>query len=245
MPFCWDYRKHLSLPAFVLKWFMISLPMGITVGSAISFFLWSLDQVTHLRWRYPWSLYLLPLAGAVSALIYHHWGRSAEAGTDLILEQIHQPGGGVPSRMAPLVLICTLMTHLFGGSAGREGTAVQMGGSLAGTWGRWLGLNGADMSILLMTGIAAGFGAVFGTPVTGAVFALEVLAIGRRRYQALIPCLIASLVGDQVNTTWGLDHINNRCKPTRPNLWKVVRPTKFSIEKTSEWPSRSSCRFVQ
>ena len=227
MPFCWDYRKHLSLPAFVLKWFMISLPMGITVGSAISFFLWSLDQVTHLRWRYPWSLYLLPLAGAVSALIYHHWGRSAEAGTDLILEQIHQPGGGVPSRMAPLVLICTLMTHLFGGSAGREGTAVQMGGGLAGTWGRWLGLNGADMSILLMTGIAAGFGAVFGTPVTGAVFALEVLAIGRRRYQALIPCLIASLVGDQVNTTWGLDHMHYHIATTDP-VWSVATGMHWS-----------------
>jgi H+/Cl- antiporter ClcA len=112
----------------------------------------------------------------------------------------------VPSRMAPLVLIGTLITHLFGGSAGREGTAVQMGGSLAGTWARWLRLNEEDTRILLMSGVAAGFGAVFGTPLAGAIFAIEVLAIGRLSYQALIPCLIASIIGDEVESAWGIGH---------------------------------------
>lgn len=206
MPIRWDYREHLHLAAFVLKWLAIGLPLGIVVGSAVAFFLWSLDEVTRLQWQYPWLLYLLPVAGIASGLMYHFWGTSAESGNNLIMEEIHEPGGGVPIRMAPLVLVGTLITHLCGGSAGREGTAVQMGGSLAGTLGRWLRLSEEDTRILLMSGVAAGFGAVFGTPLTGAVFALEVLAIGRLSYQALIPCLIASIIGDQVNSAWGIGH---------------------------------------
>jgi len=206
MPFRWDYREHLHLAAYVVKWLGIGLPLGIGVGSAVAFFLWSLDKVTELQWHYEWLLYLLPAAGVLSGLLYYWWGESAEAGNNLILEQIHEPGGGVPARMAPLVLIGTLVTHLFGGSAGREGTAVQMGGSIAGVLGRWLRLNAADTRILLMSGIAAGFGAVFGTPLTGALFAMEVLASGRMSYHALVPCLIASVIGDQVNSAWGIGH---------------------------------------
>src|ERR1700743_1678201 len=107
------------------------------------------------------------------------------------MEEIHEPGGGVPLRMAPLVLIGTVVTHLFGGSAGREGTAVQMGGSIASTVSRWLRFDSADTRTLLMCGVAAGFGAVFGTPLTGALFAVEVLAIGLVSFQAIVPCLIA------------------------------------------------------
>jgi H+/Cl- antiporter ClcA len=206
MTYRWDYREHIHLFAFVVKWLAIALPLGIVVGSAVAFFLWSLDHVTHLQWRYPWLLYLLPLAGVASGLMYHCWGKSAEAGNNLLMEQIHEPGGGVPGRMAPLVLVGTLITHLFGGSAGREGTAVQMGGGLAGTFGRWLRLSAEDTRILLMSGVAAGFGAVFGTPLTGAIFALEVLAIGQLSYQALVPCLIAGIVGDQATTAWGVGH---------------------------------------
>ena len=206
MTFRWEIREHVTLGAFVLKWLAICVPCAATVGSAVALFLWSLDRVTELHWQNPWLLYLLPLAGLVSGALYHRFGKTAEAGNNLIMEQIHEPGGGVPTRMAPLVLIGTLITHLFGGSAGREGTAVQMGGSIVATFGRWLKLNDADMRILLTSGIAAGFGAVFGTPLTGAIFAIEVLAIGRMSYTALIPCLIASIVGDQVNTAWGVGH---------------------------------------
>ncbi len=204
--FRWDFREHVSLGVFVLKWLAIGLPSGAVVGSAVALFLWLLDRVTELNWQYPWLLYLLPVAGAASGFLYHRFGREAEAGNNLIMEQIHEPGGGVPTRMAPLVLIGTLITHLFGGSAGREGTAVQMGGSLVATFGRWLKLSESDSKILLTSGIAAGFGAVFGTPLTGAIFAIEVLAIGRMSYQSLIPCLIASVAGDQVNTAWGIGH---------------------------------------
>ncbi len=158
------------------------------------------------HFNYPSLLYALPLAGLAIGLLYHWFGRSVESGNNLILEQIHEPGGGVPLRMAPLVLIGTIITHLFGGSAGREGTAVQMGGSLAGGLGRWLKMSSADARILLMAGIAGGFGAVFGTPLTGAVFAMEVLAIGRMSYEAIIPCLIASIAGDCTVRMWGIDH---------------------------------------
>ena len=206
MIFRWDFREHVSLSMFVLKWLAISLPSAAVVGSAVAMFLWLLDRVTELHWQNPWLLYLLPLAGLASGYLYHRLGQAAEAGNNLIMEQIHEPGGGVPTRMAPLVLIGTLITHLFGGSAGREGTAVQMGGSLVATFGRWLKLNEQDTRILLTCGIAAGFGAVFGTPLTGAIFAIEVLTIGRMSYTALIPCLIASIVGDQVNTAWGVGH---------------------------------------
>ncbi|WP_425616433.1 voltage-gated chloride channel family protein [Anatilimnocola sp. NA78] len=228
MPFRWDYREHLHLTVFVLKWLAINLPLGIVVGSAVAFFLWSLDEVTRLQWQHPWLLYLLPVAGLVSGLLYHWLGRTAEGGNNLIMEQIHEPGGGVPARMAPLVLIGTLITHLCGGSAGREGTAVQMGGSLAGTLGRWLQLGPEDVRILLMSGVAAGFGAVFGTPLTGAVFALEVLAIGRMSYQALIPCLIASIVGDQANSAWGIGH-------THYHIVVTDQITSVSAGTTLDW----------
>ena len=206
MTFRWDFREHLSLGTFVVKWLAICVPSGFVVGSAVALFLWSLDRVTELHWHNPWLLYLLPVAGLASGYLYHQLGQSTEAGNNLIMEQIHEPGGGVPTRMAPLVLIGTLITHLFGGSAGREGTAVQMGGSLVATFGRWLKLKDSDTRILLTSGIAAGFGAVFGTPLTGAIFAIEVLTIGRMSYTALIPCLMASIVGDQVTTAWGVGH---------------------------------------
>jgi H+/Cl- antiporter ClcA len=180
--------------------------VAIVVGSACALFLWTLDLVTHLRWQVAWLLYLLPLGGLLIGVIYHVFGRSVEGGNNLIMEQIHEPDGGVPGRMAPLVLIGTVLTHLFGGSAGREGTAVQMGGSIASTFSRWCSLDDATSKTLLTAGIAAGFGAVFGTPLTGAVFALEVLAIGRMDYEALIPCLLASLIGDWTCAAWGIHH---------------------------------------
>ncbi len=190
----------------LLRWTVLVIPVALIAGSLVALFLWLLDLVTHYRWEHEWLLYLLPLAGVGIYWLYRLGGRDAEKGNNLIMEEIHQPGGGVPARMAPLVLLTTIITHLFGGSAGREGTAVQIGGSMAGLIGRKLGLTQKDIRILLMTGIAAGFGAVFGTPLTGAVFALEVLAIGAIRYDALVPCLIAGILADIVCSAWGIHH---------------------------------------
>jgi H+/Cl- antiporter ClcA len=190
----------------ILRWGLIIAPTAAAIGSLCALFLWSLDLATRSRFEHPWLLFFLPLAGLGVGLLYHWLGRAAEGGNNLIVEQIHEPGGGIPLRMAPLILIATVVTHLFGGSAGREGTAVQLGGSLASAFARVFRLNPADLRVLLMAGIAAGFGAVFGTPVAGAVFALEVLTVGRIQYTALIPCLAAALIGDWVCHAWGIGH---------------------------------------
>ncbi len=189
-----------------LKWTLLVLPVAVLAGSASAGFLWCLDWVTRLRWENAWLLFLLPIGGLLVGWLYHAFGGRAESGNNLIMEEIHQPGGGVPGRMAPLVLIGTLVTHLFGGSAGREGTAVQMGGSLAGLYARWCRIAPENIRVLLMAGVAAGFGSVFGTPLTGAIFAMEVLVVGRMQYDAVLPVLVASIVGDYTCSAWGIHH---------------------------------------
>lgn len=201
-----DLREHLLSLRQLLHWTLLVIPVGVLSGSASALFLWSLDAVTRLHWRHGWLLFLLPVAGLVVGWVYQRVGKSAEGGNNLIIDQIHEPGGGVPSRMAPLILASTLVTHLFGGSAGREGTAVQMGGSLASAYGRLCRFGPENMRILLLAGVAAGFGSVFGTPLTGAIFAMEVLVIGRVQYHALIPVLVASMVGDFTCSAWGIHH---------------------------------------
>ena len=201
-----NFSEHFSIVINLLKWTAIATPVGIATGSAVALFLWLLDKVTTLRWQNGWLLFLLPLAGIFIYFLYTLWGKNSEKGNNLIIDEIHKPGGGVPFRMAPLVFITTIITHLFGGSAGREGTAVQMGGSIAQVFGKWFRLKDFDIRIVLTAGIAAGFGAVFGTPFTGAVFAIEVLAIGRMEYGSLLPCLIASIIGHITCAAWGIHH---------------------------------------
>ncbi|MEO5929417.1 MAG: voltage-gated chloride channel family protein [Candidatus Kapaibacterium sp.] len=191
----------------------IAIPVAAVIGSAVALFLKSLDLATVARWNNPWLLYLLPVAGLVVGWIYHRFGRSVEGGNTLIIDRIHDAGGGVPARMAPLVFAGTVITHLFGGSAGREGTAVQMGGSIASAFGGWLRICPDDLRFLLMSGVAAGFGAVFGTPITGAVFAMEVLAIRRISHIGLLPCLAAAVTGDLVCTAWGITHTDYHIGP--------------------------------
>ncbi len=195
---------HRSLRATRLL--LMLTAMAAVVGSLCAAFLWSLDAATHARFAQPWLLFLLPLGGAAVSLLYRWLGQSVEAGNNLLIDQIHEPGGGIPLRMAPLIFAGTVISHLFGGSAGREGTAVQLGGSVASTAARLARLDAAGLRLMLMAGIAAGFGAVFGTPLAGAIFALEVLAVGRIEMTALIPCLIAALVGDWVCGLWGIHH---------------------------------------
>ena len=198
--------EQLRIARHLIRWSLLVLPVSVAVGSMVALFLWLLESATQIRQANLWLITLLPLAGVGIYWLYRRWGKHSEAGNNLIMDEIHAPGGGIPFRMAPLVLVTTIITHLFGGSAGREGTAVQMGGSVADYFAKKFGLRHEDKRILLMSGMAAGFGAVFGTPLTGAIFALEVLAVGRIKYDALMPCLIASLLADIVCSSFPIHH---------------------------------------
>ena len=188
------FQQQINIAKQLLRWTVIIFPVSITIGLLVAFFLWLLDGATAFRWQHLWLIFLLPLAGIFITWMYNTFGKNSQAGNNLIIEEIHQPGGGIPAQMTPLILFTTVLTHLFGGSAGREGTAVQMGGSVASQFARWFKLPQQDKRILLMCGMSAGFAAVFGTPVAGAVFALEVLYIGRMKYDGLIPCLISGII---------------------------------------------------
>ena len=198
--------EQFEILKYLIRWITLVTPVAIVTGSIIALFLFLLDKATLLRWRYEWLLYLLPFSGVVIVALYRFKGKNSEAGNNLVMDEIHKPGGGIPARMAPFVLITTVVTHLFGGSAGREGTAVQIGGSMAHYLGKKMKLREEELRILLISGVAAGFGAVFGTPLTGAIFALEVLAIGRIKYDALLPAFLASVMAHLVCSAFGISH---------------------------------------
>jgi H+/Cl- antiporter ClcA len=197
---------NAALLANALKWALLVIVVAVLAGSASALFLFALDWATRTREANRWLLWGLPFAGFAVGWLYLKLGRHVEAGNNLLIDEIHDPKKVVPLRMAPLVLFGTVVSHLFGVSVGREGTAVQMGGALADQLSPLFKLKPEDRRVLLMAGISAGFASVFGTPLAGAVFALEVLASGRMRYEGLLPCVIAAVVADQVGLWWGVQH---------------------------------------
>jgi H+/Cl- antiporter ClcA len=196
----------IALSQYLFKAMTLAVLVAMLAGSASALFLFSLDWATHTRDAHRWLIWGLPIAGFCVGWLYLKFGQHVEAGNNLLIDEIHDPKKVVPLRMAPFVLGGTVISHLFGASVGREGTAVQMGGALADQLTHYFKLNHVDRRMVLMAGISAGFASVFGTPLAGAVFALEVLAIGRMRLDALLPCVIAAVVADQVGLLWGVQH---------------------------------------
>ena len=219
---------------YLLKWILICLTLGVIVGSVSAFFLLSLDWATNYRETHLWIIALLPVGGFIIGLSYHYFGNSVVKGNNLLLEELHSPKKIIPFRMAPLVLFGTIITHLFGGSAGREGTAVQIGGAIADRFTKVLKLSKRDRQIVLIAGISAGFASVFGTPLAGGIFALEVLILGRIRLDAIIPSFMAAVFANYFCEIWGVSHtqytISTVAEMTPINLlWSLLAGIIFGL----------------
>jgi H+/Cl- antiporter ClcA len=209
--------------------------VGTLSGSASAIFLLSLDWVSGIRDAHLWLLAGLPLAGFTIGYCYHRYGYGVEKGNNLIFEGIYTPQPTIPWRMAPFVLFSTLITHLFGGSAGREGTAVQMGASLAAQLGKRWSLDAANVRILLICGVAGGFASVFGTPLAGAVFSLEWLFRRKIDPNSIFPAFWSAFTAYWVcDWVWGIGHtayvIPEVAPPTLINLaWMIPAGIAFGL----------------
>ena len=188
------------------EWLLLGALVGVACGVASAVFLLALERATGLRERHEEIVYALPLAGLVIGALYERFGAPIQGGSNLVLDTLHEGRPQLPLRLGPMVLVGTVLTHLFGGSAGREGTAVQMGASLADLIAHRFRVGEETRRRLLAAGIAGGFGSVFGTPVAGALFGLEIVCVGRMEYDALFPALVASVVGDLVTRRLGVTH---------------------------------------
>ncbi len=190
----------------LIKWIFISVIIGILIGTASAGFLYSLIYVTDYREDNLWIIAFLPLCGFAIGWGYYKYGKEVEAGNNILIDNIHSPGKLIPFRMAPMVYLGTIATHLFGGSAGREGTALQMAGAIADQFSKPFKLSNDERRILIVAAVAGGFGSVFGTPLAGAIFALEFFHIGRLRYNALLPAFMTAVIADHVTHLWKTPH---------------------------------------
>ena len=186
---------------------VLGVGVGVLAGISSAAFLTVLNWATNTREAHGWLLFLLPVAGFAIGLAYHYGGKGSHAGNNLILDEIHEPRAWIPRRMAWLVYVGTIGTHLFGGSAGREGTAIQMSGSLTDWLNRVARVTGVERRVMLLAAISGGFSAVFGVPAAGMVFALEVQAVGHAlRRAGLVPIVVAAVVGNEVVHLLGVEH---------------------------------------
>lgn len=191
-------------------------------------FLEVLDRITDLRTDNSWIVWLMPLGGLVLGAAYHYLGGESSRGSALLIEQVNETADGavstwMPRRMAPFIVLGTWGSQVVGASVGREGAAIQMSGSLTDSFARLIGLRGEDRRTLLIASIAGGFGAVFGVPVAGAVFALEVQSVGRIRYEAIVPALTAAVVGDRIVHGLGYDHPVPLQLDPRIDAWLLLK----------------------
>ncbi len=189
---CIDRTKRYAKT--FIKWLICSAIIGITCGAVGTAFHYSVEYVTQFRSGHSWIIFLLPAAGLLIVFLYRAGGIKHDKGTNLVIGSIRNPEYNVPFRMAPLIFITTVITHLFGGSAGREGAALQIGGSLGASIGKLIKMDDNDKHIMTLCGMSAVFAALFGTPVTAALFSVEVISIGILYYSALVPCILSATI---------------------------------------------------
>lgn len=185
-----------------VKWNVLAIFTGVVIGVISSAFGHALSTVTGWRNKYPWLLFGLPLAGVIIIFLYKKFGKD-DGGTNQVFSTVRNRDE-VPATAAPLIFVSTILTHLTGGSAGREGAAIQLGGSIANQLGRWMKMDEEDTHVIVMCGMSAAFAALFGTPMAAAIFSLEVISVGIMYYTALMPCLIASLTAAGVANALGI-----------------------------------------
>lgn len=198
----WNWIKLQDALNF-MKWAFYACGIGILVGLVAIVFHEGIDWATHLRGEYPMLIWALPIGGMVIVLLYRVCGMEKDRGTNLVLVAVRE-AEQMKLRTTPLIFTATILTHLVGGSAGREGAALQLGGSLGAYMGRRIGLDEKDHRIMVMCGMAAAFSGLFGTPLTAAVFSMEVVSVGVMYYSAMVPSLIAALVSVQFARSAGL-----------------------------------------
>ena len=217
-----------------LKWIFICVLTGIFSGSASAFFLVALEWVTQFREHNNWIIWLLPIGGLYIGWLYHQYGKTVVKGNNLLLEEYENPQKTIPFKMAPMVLLSTLFTHLFGGSAGREGTAVQMGGAIADQFTRILKLDDSDRKTLIILGISAGFASVFGTPLAGAIFALEILYFSKISLKSSILSFLVAYAAYFTVEFWQVEHTHYQI-PEIPEMslhlipWIIVASIAFGL----------------
>lgn len=199
-------RESLKIILSFIKWVFLGGLVGLLTGAVGAFFLKSLEYVTELRMNTPWIIFFLPFGGAFVSWLYFKFSGKSLKGNNLIIEKLNDNEDEVPLRMAPLVLFGTIITHLFGGSAGREGTGVQIGASIAERIGKIFNLDKEDSKIILMTGISGGFSSVFGTPIASTIFGMEVATLGSMNYISILPCFVSSFIGNLVTQALGVSH---------------------------------------
>ena len=197
------FFQHISLYiAALAKWLGIGGFVGLVGGAVGAAFHIGVEQATALRLAHPWILWLLPVGGVVIVALYrclHMEGK----GTNNIIESVHF-GRNVPILLVPLIFIATCITHLLGGSAGREGAALQIGGGIGYRAGTLLHLGEKDLPLATLCGMSGVFAALFGTPLTATIFALEVISVGVLYYAGLLPCFTASLTGYYIALVMGV-----------------------------------------
>ena len=198
--------KHNAHRALVsLKWIIFAIIVGIIVGLCGTAFYFALSLVTVLRTQNSWLIFLLPLGGVGIVAMYRILHNEKDTGTNLVISAIHSDDE-LPLRMAPLIFVSTLITHLFGGSAGLEGAALQMGGSIGNALGRLFRFDDKDKHVMIMCGMSAAFSALFGTPMAAAILPMEMVSVGVMYYIALVPCVISSLIAHGIAYSFGVSN---------------------------------------